>query len=66
LLDGVAAQLREAAPLARVVVPEIEPVVGAYFWGLDLAGVSVDEDMRARARASYEAAAAGAVTEARR
>lgn len=66
LLDGVVGQLRQSAPLARVLVPDIEPVVGAYFRGLDLAGIRVDGDVRARARASYEKAAAGAATEARR
>lgn len=66
LLDGVIDRLRRAAPLATVVVPEIEPVVGAFFSALDLAGVGVDADVRARARTSYQRAARGAATEARR
>jgi N-acetylglucosamine kinase-like BadF-type ATPase len=65
LLHGVTDRVQEAAPLARVVVPEIEPVVGSYFWGLDMAGIAVHGDVRARARRSYEAAAGRTATEAR-
>jgi N-acetylglucosamine kinase-like BadF-type ATPase len=65
LLDAVRVRLEVAAPLARVVVPDIEPVVGAYFCGLDMAGCPVDGDVRERARASYDRVAGRAATEVR-
>jgi N-acetylglucosamine kinase-like BadF-type ATPase len=64
-LESIVRRLQEAAPLARIVVPEIEPVVGAYFCALDLVGTGVDEHARALARATYEALAARAATEVR-
>lgn len=65
LLDAVRERLNRDAPRARIVIPDIEPVVGAYFCALDMAGITVDRDVRARAGASYEAVARHAATEAR-
>jgi N-acetylglucosamine kinase-like BadF-type ATPase len=66
LIDGVRERLRRDAPLARVVVPDVEPVVGAYFCGLDMCEIAVDGAMRARARVTYQAVAGSTATEARR
>lgn len=54
LIDTVRNRLRQAAPYARVIRPEIEPVLGALFCGFDLAGLDVDGEVRTRARLSYE------------
>jgi N-acetylglucosamine kinase-like BadF-type ATPase len=52
-IDSIAAELRARAPLARIVMPDVEPVVGAYFCALDLLGIPVDADLRALARTTY-------------
>jgi N-acetylglucosamine kinase-like BadF-type ATPase len=54
LIETVRARLHEAAPLARLVRPEVEPVLGALFCGFDLTGREVHGAVRARAKASYE------------
>ena len=54
LIDSVRHRLNGAAPLARVVRPEIEPVLGALFCGFDVVGREVHSAVRARAKASYE------------
>jgi len=46
--------MTEMAPYARVVSPDVEPVVGAAFLALDLLGLPVDATVRERARRSYE------------
>ncbi len=46
--------LAEMAPHARVVRPDVEPVVGAAFLALDLLGLPVDATVRERARRSYQ------------
>lgn len=66
LIDLVTDRLRRRAPLARVVLPDIEPVVGAYFCALDMAGKVVDGEVRARARQSYARAVESAAVEAGR
>lgn len=45
--------LRAQAPLARVVIPDVEPVIGAMLLGLDLVGTA-DSTARRRARESYD------------
>jgi N-acetylglucosamine kinase-like BadF-type ATPase len=55
LLDTVRRLLRERAPQARVVLPNVEPAVGAFFCALDLLGISVDTRVRDRARTTYGA-----------
>jgi N-acetylglucosamine kinase-like BadF-type ATPase len=65
LIDGVRERLRRDAPLARVVVPDVEPVVGAYFCGLDMCEIAVDGVMRERARVTYQAVVGRTATEAR-
>jgi len=59
LTQAVRAQLAEYAPRARVIRPEVEPVVGAMVGALDILGVTVNDEVRARARDSYAAPAAG-------
>ena len=54
LIETIRSRLAAAAPYARLVRPEIEPVLGALFRGFDLAGLEVDQPVRERARASYE------------
>lgn len=53
LIGAVGERLRERAPRARVVIPDVEPVVGAYFYGLDMLEEAVGCDVRARAAASF-------------
>ncbi len=65
LLDAVRDRLLACAPRARVIVPDVEPVVGAFFCGLDMAGIAVDGDARARARASYDVVAERTAMEAK-
>ncbi|HEX6508966.1 MAG TPA: BadF/BadG/BcrA/BcrD ATPase family protein, partial [Chloroflexota bacterium] len=57
LLDTVRDRLGERAPRACIVMPHVEPVIGAVFRGFDLLGLPVDGVVRARAKASYEALA---------
>ncbi len=54
LIDTVRSRLNAAAPRARMVRPEVEPVLGALFCGFDLVGREVHGAVRARAKASYE------------
>jgi N-acetylglucosamine kinase-like BadF-type ATPase len=54
LIDTVRHRLNGAAPLARVIRPEIEPVLGALFCGFDVVGCEVHGAVRARAKESYE------------
>jgi N-acetylglucosamine kinase-like BadF-type ATPase len=63
LIDTVRCRLGEAAPLARMVQPEIEPVLGALFCGFDLVDHEVHRTVRARATASYERLAGRAAEE---
>jgi len=49
--------LGQWAPCARIVRPDVEPVVGAALAALNLLGVAVDAVVRARARATYGHAA---------
>lgn len=65
LIDAVSDTLRACAPKARVTVPDVEPVVGAFFCGLDMSGILVDEATRARARAGYNEVTSGAAMEAK-
>lgn len=53
LLDTVRERLRESAPLARIVLPDVEPVLGAVFCGMDLLGIPTTDDTRARVREDY-------------
>lgn len=53
LLDAVRRGLERNAPLARAVVPEAPPVLGALFCAMDMAGVVVDDEVRGQALESY-------------
>lgn len=46
LLDVIADRIGEAAPDARLLIPEVEPVVGAVLIGLDHLGVQLDTVQR--------------------
>jgi N-acetylglucosamine kinase-like BadF-type ATPase len=63
LIDTVRCRLSAAAPLAQVIRPEIEPVLGALFCGFDLVNREVHGAVRARAKASYERLTGKAVEE---
>jgi N-acetylglucosamine kinase-like BadF-type ATPase len=63
LIDTVRCRLNEAAPLARLVRPEVEPVLGALFCGFDLVKREVHGAIRARAKVSYERFAGRAAEE---
>jgi N-acetylglucosamine kinase-like BadF-type ATPase len=63
LINTVRSRLREVAPRARLVRPEVEPVLGALFCGFDLLGREVNDAIRARAQASYERLAGRAMEE---
>jgi N-acetylglucosamine kinase-like BadF-type ATPase len=63
LIDTVRSRLHEVAPRARLVRPEVEPVLGALFCGFDMVGREVHGAVRARAKASYEQLASRAVEE---
>lgn len=52
-LSTIWGTMGEMAPYARIVRPDVEPVVGAAFRALDLLGLSVDTTVRERARRSY-------------
>jgi N-acetylglucosamine kinase-like BadF-type ATPase len=63
LIDTVRSRLHALAPRARLVRPEVEPVLGALFCGFDMVGREVHGAVRARAKASYEQLASRAVEE---
>lgn len=52
LIDTVTQVVHRAAPRARLVLPEFEPVVGAILLGLESLGVTVDEAVYASLRDS--------------
>jgi N-acetylglucosamine kinase-like BadF-type ATPase len=54
LMNEVEAGLQREAPLARIVMPDVEPIVGAFLCAVDMLGKPVDAGMRQRARQSYE------------
>jgi N-acetylglucosamine kinase-like BadF-type ATPase len=54
LMDTVRTQLAEMAPKARIVRPNVEPVIGALFCAMDMAHVPVDGGTRQLAERSYE------------
>ena len=47
LFDVVRQKIREGAPSAEVIVPTVEPVIGAAMLALDKAGIEVNDSMRA-------------------
>jgi N-acetylglucosamine kinase-like BadF-type ATPase len=53
LRDTIEARLSQSAPQARVVLPELEPVMGALFCAMDLKGMRVDDPTRKRAAEGY-------------
>jgi N-acetylglucosamine kinase-like BadF-type ATPase len=63
LVDLVRPRLSERAPLARIIVPDVEPVIGAFFCALDACSAPVTAEVRARARSSYERLATPAAEE---
>src|SRR5579859_111601 len=54
LLDTVRTQLALSAPRCRIVVPVVEPAIGALYCAMDRLGISVGTAVRERARESYE------------
>jgi N-acetylglucosamine kinase-like BadF-type ATPase len=65
LLSSIKERLSTMAPLAQVVRPEVEPVVGSVFLAMDSIGITAGDEARARAKVTYEERApAGAVVEA--
>lgn len=52
--DAIQSELHAIAPRARLVTPDVEPVVGAVFHALDCLRIPVDAGLRTRARRSYE------------
>jgi len=54
LLDTIREHIYPIGPKARIVRPDIEPVLGSLFLAMDMVGLLVDEDTRARAKRSYE------------
>ena len=50
VLPRLASQLAERAPSFRVVVPEVPPVIGAYYLALGAYGTPVDHALRDRVR----------------
>ena len=63
LLDTVRDRLAEAAPRARIVIPDVEPVVGVAFCAMDMLEIPVDRAVRERARRTYELVAGKAGAE---
>jgi len=62
LIDTIRSGLARSAPAAHVVLPNLEPAVGAYFCGLDELGIGVDAATRVRAADSYRRASSALVT----
>jgi N-acetylglucosamine kinase-like BadF-type ATPase len=52
LLETVRTTIAQAAPRARIVLPEFHPVVGAAFQAMRELGIAVDEEIRTNMRAS--------------
>jgi N-acetylglucosamine kinase-like BadF-type ATPase len=57
LRDAVLAATRERAPGVRLVLPELEPAVGALLLAFDAAGVATDDAVLGRMRATLPGAA---------
>lgn len=55
LLERVKAKVAAHAPRAEVVIPTVEPVIGAAVLALETAGVIVDNDVRARLQEGNDA-----------
>lgn len=54
LMDTIWQELGESAPLARIVRPEVEPVIGALFCGMDMLDLPVNEAVRARVKEGFD------------
>lgn len=54
LLDTIRQELEVNAPLARIIRPEVEPVIGALFCAMDTLGIPVNEKVRSRVKQSFE------------
>ena len=57
LRDAILAATRERAPGVRLVLPELEPAVGALLLAFDAAGIEADDHVLARMHATLPAAA---------
>jgi N-acetylglucosamine kinase-like BadF-type ATPase len=55
LVDSIRRRMSEHFPEAAVVVPVLEPVLGAVLCGMDLLNLEVGEDVRERLAKSYAA-----------
>lgn len=54
LIETIRRRLHDAAPLARIVIPEVEPVIGAVLCGMDMLGIRTDEEVRRTMAESFE------------
>ncbi|MBV9281226.1 MAG: ATPase [Chloroflexi bacterium] len=53
LVDTVREELRARVPLARAVVPQVEPVLGALLCAMDMCQIQVNREMRERMAESF-------------
>ena len=53
LIDTVRARLSEFAPLARMILLDVDPVLGSFFCAMDLLDIRVDEQVRRKAKETY-------------
>lgn len=54
LMDTIRQELGKSAPRARIVRPEVEPVIGALFCGMDMLNIPVNDAVRARVKQSFD------------
>ncbi len=54
LMDTIRRELGKSAPLARIVRPEVEPVIGALFCGMDMLAIPVNGTVRATVKQSFD------------
>ncbi len=54
LLHTIRQDLERTAPLARIVRPEVEPVIGALFCGMDMLEIPVNDSVRVNVKQSFE------------
>lgn len=59
LLDTIRDHLAPITPRARLVRPAVEPAIGALYGALELAGVTLNQEVRRRAAESYAGLLAG-------
>lgn len=54
LMDTIRRELGKSAPLARIVRPEVEPVIGALFCAMDMLAIPVNGAVRATVKQSFD------------